>query len=327
MVKTIKIKMALVAMVAGIALLAVQCKKPEPQAKSFHGVFTFTKGEVLKNGTLAKAGDKILGADKIEVKDKAMAVIQFAADAQLTLSAGTTITMDDLSKGADGKVKINVNQESGTSFSKVLAKGSDYKVSTPTLVAGVRGTSFSVTLDRSNPKRVVIKLLEGKVQASSTAPETAGQSVVVEAGQKLEATESQIAAPATLSVAEKTSLEKLNQIAMVNVDKLEEITPADVSEAGQPVAVPVIEIPSDTLDSLTSDKPSAPATATQAEPKRMTLEDLKKTYGRLSKVVTKDGKEYIGSFQQKDSFIIMTTVNGTVKIPVNDVAKISPFQG
>ncbi|MCS6984997.1 MAG: FecR domain-containing protein [Leptospiraceae bacterium] len=290
--------------------LMVQCKKAQEQAAAYHGVFTFIKGEVLRNGVGAKTGDKVMAADKIEVKEKSVAVLQFATDAQVTLSAGTTITLDQLNRKGESP-EIHLMQNSGTSFSKVLAKGSDYKVSTPTLVAGVRGTSFALTVDRANPKKITLRLLEGKLQASHT--QDPGQVVMLEAGQKIEA-EGTLGSAQSLSEEEKNTLEQLNQIAMLDeaaLQKVGESTPA----------VPPEKV--EAIEKIAGETPQAEA----QKPVKLTLEDLKKKYGRLSRITTKDGKEYIGAFKQQEKFIIINTVDGIVKLPVEKVAKISPFQG
>lgn len=304
--------------ILGVLLLTLlstyHCKKAQEQVSSYHGIFTFIKGEVLRNGVAAKTGDKVLAADKIEVKEKSLAILQFAQDAQLTLGAGTVISLDSLGKSEEAS-KIHLMQQSGTSFSKVLARGSDYRVSTPTLVAGVRGTSFSVTVDPANPRKVVLRLLEGKIQANLV--DTPGEAVVLEEGNKIVA-EDKLSEPMALSPEEKVSLEKLNQIALADEKTLSEVDKEIEPKAGE------FETNIEKLqETIKKDSPKAEAT----KPQKLTLDDLRKKYGRLSRVTTKDGKEFIGAFQQKGQNIIINTVDGVVTIPVEKVAKISPFQG
>ena len=300
------------------------CK--ESKAPDYNGVFTFIRGTVSVNGNAAKVGSKVSAAETINVGEKSGAVLQFANHAQLTLGAGTTIQVTQLMNGSDGKPAININQESGSTFSKVLAKGADYKMSTPTLVAGVRGTSFSVSIDAQNKNRVAIKLLNGKIEATSvsTTSAEAAKPVVLEAGQKIVADEKSVQAVEQISASERTALEQLESIKVVESKDL-----AGLSDSPEAASV---EMAAGVEAIMTKPEESALLPSATEQPAAvkvlpLTIDQLKEKYGRLSKVTTNDGKTYIGSFSQKGGYIEVITTSGTVKIQSNNVQNIAPYEG
>jgi|GEM_PF-2039554 len=58
---------------------------------------------------------------------------------------------------------------------------------------------------------------------------------------------------------------------------------------------------------------------------RVSIGDLAKRYGKLSRVFTIHGKEYVGVFRQAGNTIEIITTDGTITIPTSAVKKISPY--
>jgi len=65
--------------------------------------------------------------------------------------------------------------------------------------------------------------------------------------------------------------------------------------------------------------------AAKPEVKKLTLADIKAKYGRIAKIQTKNGKEYVGYFNQQGAEMTIQTVDGQVSIPVASVQKVTPM--
>ncbi|MFO1472021.1 MAG: FecR domain-containing protein [Turneriella sp.] len=294
---------------AVVALVAVGCGEKKEQASLDSAKFTYVKGDVLVSGKPATLGQTVSKDATIEVKNNSMAVLQFSSAASITLKANSVLSIANLSKNDSGKPVIELSQNTGSSFSKIAKGQSEFSIKTPTAVAGVRGTSFELVV--GNGKTTQIKLLEGKVQvakASATKEEMAA-APVVEAGQKVEATEAGVAKPVEITEAEKSSLQAMNTV---------EIAPAS-GKVVVPESVEKYATGASTSASLTE------AAAAKPEVKKLTLADIKAKYGRIARIETKSGKAYVGYFNQQGDQMTIQTVDGQVRVPVASVQKVTPM--
>jgi hypothetical protein len=291
-----------------VAFVAANCGEKKEQASLDSAKFTYVKGDVLVSGKPATLGQTVSKDATIEVKNNSMAVLQFASAASITLKANSVLSIANLSKNDSGKPVIELSQNTGSSFSKIAKGQSEFSIKTPTAVAGVRGTSFELIV--GNGKTTQIKLLEGKVQvakADATKEEIAA-APVVEAGQKVEASAQGVAKPTEITEAEKSSLQAMNTV---------EIAPA----SGKVV------VPESVEKYATGTAASASLTEAAAKPevKRLTLADIKAKYGRIARIETKNGKAYVGYFNQTGANMTIQTVDGQISIPVASVQKVTPM--
>ena len=300
---------------AVVALVAVGCGGKKEQASLDSAKFTYVKGDVLVSGKPATLGETVSKDATIEVKNNSMAVLQFSSAASITLKANSVLSIANLSKNGAGKPVIELSQSNGSSFSKIAKGQSDFSIKTPTAVAGVRGTSFE--LEVGNGKTTKIKLLEGKVavakvEANDTAEEIKAElekATVVEAGQKVEVDNKAVSKPVEITEAERTSLQAMNTV---------EIAPVS-GKVVVPESVEKYATGETTSASLTEAAPKA------AEVKKLTLADIKAKYGRIAKIQTKNGKEYVGYFNQQGAEMTIQTVDGQVRVPVASVQKVTPM--
>ncbi len=290
-----------------VAFVATNCGEKKEQASLDSAKFTYVKGDVLVSGKPATLGQTVSKDATIEVKNNSMAVLQFASAASITLKANSVLSIANLSKNDSGKPVIELSQNTGSSFSKIAKGQSEFSIKTPTAVAGVRGTSFELVV--GNGKTTQIKLLEGKVQVSKpdATKEEMAAAPVVEAGQKVEATAAGVAKPTEITEAEKSSLQAMNTV---------EIAPA----SGKVV------VPESVEKYATGATASASLTeAAKPEVKRLTLADIKAKYGRIARIETKNGKAYVGYFNQTGANMTIQTVDGQISIPVASVQKVTPM--
>ncbi len=237
-----------------------------------------------------------------------MAVIQFLQDIIITVKENTKIEFESMEKTINGISPIVIKQPLGRMFSKIMKKGSDFQVRTPTTIAGVRGTEFETIVGE---KSTTIKLLTGKVTAAPIVDEIAVEekSVEITENTKIEISHDDVKTPEPITVEEKQNLEAYAKIE------------------------PVINIESDeTLQNLQSPEPEKNPIVIPEEikeevlPPKLTIEKIKKTYGNISKIFLKDGTEYVGAFTQSGAEMVIITTDGTISIKSKDVAKISSFK-
>jgi len=300
---------------AVVALVAIGCGEKKEQASLDSAKFTYVKGDVLVSGKPATLGQAVSKDATIEVKNNSMAVLQFSNAASITLKANSVLSIANLSKNDAGKPVIELSQSNGSSFSKIAKGQSEFSIKTPTAVAGVRGTSFE--LEVGNGKTTKIKLLEGKVavakvEATAKPEEVKAElekATVVEAGQKVEVDNKAVSKPVEITEAEKASLQAMNTV---------EIAPVS-GKVVVPESVEKYATGETTSASLTEAAPKA------AEAKKLTLADIKAKYGRIAKIQTKNGKEYVGYFNQQGAEMTIQTVDGQVRVPVASVQKVTPM--
>jgi hypothetical protein len=300
---------------AVVALVAIGCGEKKEQASLDSAKFTYVKGDVLVSGKPATLGQAVSKDATIEVKNNSMAVLQFSNAASITLKANSVLSIANLSKNDAGKPVIELSQSNGSSFSKIAKGQSEFSIKTPTAVAGVRGTSFE--LEVGNGKTTKIKLLEGKVavakvEATDKPEEVKAElekATVVEAGQKVEVDNKAVSKPVEITEAEKASLQAMNTV---------EIAPVS-GKVVVPESVEKYATGETTSASLTEAAPKAD------EVKKLTLADIKAKYGRIAKIQTKNGKEYVGYFNQQGAEMTIQTVDGQVRVPVASVQKVTPM--
>lgn len=118
-------------------------------------------GETVTITDIVKTGKKSL-CDLQLLESKAGVVIRIKSETEFKIDPSTDPNRAD----------INLSLKSGSSLFKInnkLSKNESIKVATPTMVAGVRGTSFS--LDISQKGDAAIQVIEGSVVTRPNIPE------------------------------------------------------------------------------------------------------------------------------------------------------------
>lgn len=288
-------------------LVAVNCKKEQQASNEAKGYIVFLKGDVWVNEKEAKLRQQVKQSDFIKTGKKAAASIQFAESAVVKLKASTSLEISRLVMG-DDKPEINLTQKSGSTFNKIVKGKANYNLSTPTAVAGVRGTSFSVKVSKG--RTTTVELLQGSVEVQTTDKDsaTAKQPVLLEEGKKV-----------TIEEVKATGEIKVSEVVELAAPEVQ-----DLSEDNSTVEVmtePQIEqfVKEDVAASEEKKEEIK-----KEEVKPLTEADLKAKYGRLSKIILKSGKTYIGAFQQKGGEMIIITVEGRFVHKPSEIEKVLP---
>ncbi len=171
-------------------MLVSGCKKAD-ESKNIvnNGIINFMTGDVTitTDGNTAKAnvGDSITQGMVVKTGVKAVVDIYFSGSV-IRILEKSTVVMKELLK--DLKTNKEISEfyvENGKIFSKVsrkLVEGEKFMVTTPTSVAGVRGTEFLVEEESGKSK---ISCVEGTVAVKEAEKDDA-EYVLVEAGKEAE---------------------------------------------------------------------------------------------------------------------------------------------
>ena len=295
---------SLVLALVTLILFVFSCK--ESSKPAVNGVFTFVKGTVLQNGQVAKLGDTVGESDIVSSQKDSSAVIQFSSGALITLRSNSEVEVSKLAKGEAGQKTVTLVQKKGSTFNKIVSSENfDYSITSPTLTAGVRGTSFEVNVAEDGDSE--IKLLKGKVDVGS---KESSKTLLLEKGKKIKVTKaSGISEPQALNKEDKKSLSSMDEIKIVA--DLE----SKMTQGGSKFLKSEEVVSAETAASITLIEGV----------KEYTLDDLEKEFGKISKIVTNSGKIYVGNFVQKKGRINIRTADGLFSIKPNELKRISSY--
>ncbi len=115
-------------------------------------------------GSAFKTGDKILTGAKSKVD------IQIGKSSAVRLGANTTLEFTGLANSVNGNLDSKLSITTGKIFANISKenKNDSFSISTPTLVAGVRGTSFLIDIKKD--EFAMIKVVDGSVAVSPRIP-------------------------------------------------------------------------------------------------------------------------------------------------------------
>jgi hypothetical protein len=120
-------------------LFSSQSQEAGPWTEPLEARVSFISGEFFINGNKASVGDKISAGDTIQTGFLSEADIEMQDYAIFHMKANTSIEIDDIVSEAKVKVKKGW-------FLGIVKKGKQFQVSTPTVLAGVRGTVLFVNV-------------------------------------------------------------------------------------------------------------------------------------------------------------------------------------
>lgn len=138
------------------------CKKTDQTLSG--GKITFTLGDVRKNGADVKSGD-ILGVKETLTTGKESYCDIMIGSSSVRVKENSKIVLAAFI--SDGKIEnVALDMEIGKMLCrpKKLLKSESFIVKTPTAVAGVRGTSFSIESDEKKTSKVMV--FDGQVKVA-----------------------------------------------------------------------------------------------------------------------------------------------------------------
>jgi len=196
-----------------LVLNAAGCKKDEaPKTVTNSGIINFMNGDVTLttggNTVKANVGDAVTQGMIIKTGAKAVVDIHFNSSV-IRILEKSSVVMKELVKDLQSNKELSeFYVENGKLFSKVsrkLIEGEKFSVTSPTAVAGVRGTEFLVEEENGKSK---ISCIEGTVAVKE--PEKADtEYVLVEAGKEAEIEKGK---PVSVNDLKQQNLENIRKI-------------------------------------------------------------------------------------------------------------------
>jgi len=276
-----------------ISMLVLSCGKKEAPVSETEEPFVFkvqfVLGDVKIRSTggekAANQGDNLAVNDVITTGKKAVADLLYGKSGVIRISENSNLIVSSIADKSNNDTTMTMNN------GKVLCtlaklKGTGFKVKTPTAVASVRGTSFTVLSDKKGAKLSVVKgtvavnpVKEGKIIEE--------KSIDVEAGKKTDyidrkAVDKIIMGKMEIPVMDMTPAEKIEIQSEVKEIKVEEIPELalELNEAVKQEAVtePAVEEKKEVKadDSAAKKAQEAALAKKRAEEEKLKAEELKK---------------------------------------------------
>jgi len=186
-----------------VLAVALGCSR---QPVDEYAMITFMIGDVTKNNAAVQIGDVIKEKDVIQTGTESFCDVKIG-ESLIRVKQKTKVVLATLMRQG-GIENTAVDLDSGKMLCKPkkLIKSETFMVKTPTAVAGVRGTQFTVEADQNGTSR--IKVFEGSVKVAKRVRE-------------LEAS-----MPEVLSLAPDVTREEKVVITKLDVEKTEKIVSA-----------------------------------------------------------------------------------------------------
>lgn len=256
------------------------------------------QGSAKRGNEALTVGMKLQPGETIATNAKSSAVTHWGGVVWTMQGQNAKMVVGKVGK-IDGRPAIELENQAGLVF-VVAEKGkAEFSLRTPTVVMAVRGTSFSVSVTTEG---TVLKVLEGTVEAA--AAEKPGAPVRVEAKQKLAVMRGKSELRATaLDDGEVAQLMRLSKIVALSRERAAE------KDAGRTAAL------AKEIETLTNEMYAAAETQTANGAPQMTLADIRKKYGKVSKVNLKTGASYVGYFVLKGAQMEIVTPRGVIRVP------------
>lgn len=322
------------------ALIFVSYCSPKPEV--FQGVVTFISGTLTINNQNALYGSRVQCGDVLITGENSLAVVQISQTAVITLRSNTELKFENMLSKKDAPQILKLFLTKGSTFHKVLIKGTDYSVKTSTIVVSVRGTSFEVNTDGTKHK---ISLLNGKVHiAKSLEANNQVQNIELNPGQFIESTADVLEQPVILNNDETDKLNQLDSIpAVTDVEKAIPMKDNTGGTGKQNVVTPQVEIITEAVKEsiLNSEKiddknikpvtpevkkaefvPTAKAVKTLIKKQDRTIEDIKVVFKRIDEIHLYSGRVIQGAVSARGSNYSIITTDGVVKIPEKEIQTV-----
>ncbi len=295
--------------------------------------FTFgCKKQVEKNGIVTLAIGSITlerpgaGPATLQVKDRvaendtiitgamSLAVVQFSDNCVVQIQEGSTFQVISA-----GKNDRDLFVKDGQVLTKLMRTGgNNATVRTPTAIAGVRGTQFSVHF-KNGTTRVAVS--EGTVAVKASRADESGKPIseakeetITAAGSTAEVT----AAPQK-AAGEESAL--VVSVRAINEDEKQTLKKIE--------AVPVIEDPGrKTGEEIESALKKAMESAPAGEPNKIkqlmdkkarTIEEIREAFNRVDEITLYNGRVIQGAILSRGAEYKILTPDGTISVPEEDI--------
>lgn len=316
-----------VALIAISILIQPSCKKAG-EAES--GIVTFKVGSVTaaRDGAQPvelKLADRVATGTVIETGEKSACAVQFGESCVVRIDEGSRFLIVQA-----GAKELALSLRSGSVMSKLVRSGNrTLAISTPTALAAVRGTRFSVSYREG---RSVVAVNEGTVQvaaerhdesgkavsaAAQEAPVKEGSTAVVAEAPK-KAGEERPALELTQRPISDTENKSLKKIEVLPIVPDAASKKAEDLEKNQPS---IIEKEQE-IDKTINKGVDEDEVRKMMARKDLTLAEIRRTFNRIDEITLYSGKVIKGAILSRGASYSVLTPEGTISIPERNVQNV-----
>ncbi|MCB1172693.1 MAG: FecR domain-containing protein [Leptospiraceae bacterium] len=150
------------ALVVSVAVMTAACGEKSTGQSAMVIVHTSGSASVVKGDqTQAAKVGMLVGANDTIKTEQGMVDLQTKSGSAIRVKDWTTMKVASLYGGNNKETQLSMQHGSMMANVDKRASDEDFKVTTPTAIAGVRGTTFTVESNEGEPTRV--KVINGKV--------------------------------------------------------------------------------------------------------------------------------------------------------------------
>ncbi len=278
-----------------ICMIFISCSaKPNEEARV---IFIAGNAELIhKEGKIEPVDAKMkLSKGDIIKTGKGFVLIQIGDDILTRVQPNTTVEIAKLFEESGTRLALSSGQI--ISHVRKLIKNNGYNIQTPTAIAAIRGTQYSISYYKT---RSVLAVREGTVQLDTFENK---KQYMVSAGNTMVISRSK---SRNINVFESLEIEKISQIPYNTGEAL------DKDKAYKGVSKIAMEQEKN-IDKTIADNDG---------PIPKTVEDMLKKYGYLNKLILYNNKYYIGIIKSRGKKIKILTLDGIETVPFKQVRNI-----
>lgn len=212
-------------------------------------IVTFVVGDVTKNNIAIQIGDAITEKDTIQTAADSFCDIKIG-ESLLRVKQKTTVVFSTLLKNSEMEnTAMDLNAGKMLCKPKKLLKSDTFMVKTPTAVAGVRGTQFTVETDTNGTSR--IKVFEGQVRVAKRIQSLESDlDKIMKVAPELQKEEKVVITKKDVEITEKAVDELLKKESSKGWDAAHE---AALNKAGKSIFIDIKEIGKFAVEDYTKD--------------------------------------------------------------------------
>ena len=262
---------------------------------------------IMTNGTVEKISsqknivplrlkDALVKGDIIKTGPESFVVIQIGDDILARIQPDSTVEVKSLFEQENTEIFLEKGQI--ISVVKKFSKENNYNIKTPTALAAVRGTEYSISFYKG---RSVLAVKEGKVQLSSLESKEKSKELMVETGNTVIISADMAKRP--INDFESLEIDKMKNFASITGDDLQnDKVFEDLAKKAQD-----------------DDKRITEEILKRGGPIPATTEEMLKKFGRLNDVTLYSGKRYTGVILEHGEMKKIMTVEGIVSVPSKQI--------
>lgn len=268
--------------------------------------------------TFITLGTEVKGGDTIKTNDRGKVDIQFMTGTSIRVAPSTVLTIDALIKQSEVRDHnyIRITLPAGKLFANVnkINKKDEFKILTPTTIAGVRGTSFIVDVDKGKTN---VKVNSGSVGlAMLDKSSLENYDVIATEGLEIKTVDKKYRlVKSTINMEEEKELATVISVLPNIAEKLIETSKNDGLELRK------LELQ---IESLQESKRKDFIRSRAENPKRFkSNKEIQNYYGRLEMIKLTDGGKYVGAIMlQKDEKMYVNSEHMIYEIDMNKIEEV-----